>query len=207
MNARVAAVALLLGACGGAPPRVTLAPPTAAPAAADYVDHLKQYSRHGHVIADFDEALTIDATLHAPQFRSAYASKWIDTYRLNAEDAAKKRAQLMAEIADVYEVHAETSTHFYGINDFTQGKGIWRITLIDDQGRAVQPADARQSLDKRDVDLAFYPYAGIFSRGWRFRFPRTLPDGSPLVQPDTKWIALRIAGPQGSTDLIWELKR
>jgi len=64
------------------------------PPASQYVDELKRYTRHGHVIADFDEALTVDATLHAPQFRAAYAEKWIDTYKLNAEDAAKKRADL-----------------------------------------------------------------------------------------------------------------
>jgi len=204
---RLAALALALCACGGPPPKVTLTPPSEPPPARQYVDELKHYTRHGHVIADFDEALTVDATLHAPRFRAAYAEKWIDTYRLNAEDAAKKRAQLMAEIAEVWEVHMETATHFYVINDFSQGKGIWRVTLIDDQGRAVLPVDARLSLDKRDVDLAFYPYAGIFSRGWRFRFPRLLPDGSPLVGPDTKWIALRVAGPQGSTDLIWKLEK
>jgi hypothetical protein len=203
---RLASLALLLVACAEKPPRVTLAPPAETPGPKAYVHELKRFTRHGHVVSDFDEALTVDATLHAPEFRAAYASKWIDTYRLNAEDAAKKRAQLNAEIADVWEIHAETAAHFYTINDFTQGKGIWRVTLIDDKGRALQPTDARQSLEKRDVDLAFYPYATIFSRGWRFRFPRKLPDGSPLIEPDTKWIALRIAGPQGSTDLVWLLR-
>ena len=201
------AAALLVAGCASAPPKVSLAPPSSQPSANDYVDELKTWTRHGHVIYDFDEALTVDATLHAPQFRAAYAEKWIDVYRLNAEDAAKKRVELNAEIADLWELHVETSTHFYQINDFTQGKGIWRVTLIDDKGRAIQPVDLRLSVNKRDVDLAFYPYASIFSRGWRFRFPRTLADGSPLVTGDTKFIALRIAGPQGSTDLVWELQR
>jgi hypothetical protein len=203
---RLAALALVLCGCGHAPPPVTLTPPEKAAPASEYVDELKLFSRHGHVISDFDEALTVDATLHAPEFRAAYAEKWIDVYKLNAEDAAKKRAQLLAEIADVWEIHVETSAHFYMINDFTQGKGIWRVTLIDDHGRAIMPADARQSLDKRDVDMAFYPFASIFSRGWRFRFPRNLPDGSPLITPQTRWIALRVAGPQGSTDLVWTLR-
>ena len=43
------------------------------------------------------------------------------------------------------------------------------------------PADARQSLEKRDVDKEFYPYTGIFGRAWRFRFSRNLPDGTGTI--------------------------
>jgi hypothetical protein len=202
---RLALAALLFAACGHAPPPVSLAPPTQPPPAKEYPRELKQFTRHCHIISDFDEALTADATLHAPTFRAAFASKFIDLYVLSEADAAKKRAQLTSEIADVWEFHLETSAHYYTINDFT-AKGIWRITLVDDTGRAVSPLEARQSIDKREVDMAWYPYATIFSRGWRLRFPRTLPDGTPFITPETKTIAVRVAGPPGNCDMIWELK-
>jgi hypothetical protein len=202
-----ALAALLLIGCAEPELRVSLAPVPTPPPAHQYTRELKRWSRHGSILADFDEALTVDATLHSPEFREAYGERWIEMYKLNVDDAAKKRAQLLAEIADVWEFHVESATHYYQINDFTVGKSsVWRVTLIDDRGRAVQPVDIRLSLDKRDVDVAFYPYAGIFSKGWRFRFPRTLPNGSPLVTPDTRFIALRITGPQGATDLVWVLE-
>ena len=199
-------VALLLSACSHTEWVVSLKPPPQQPRAADYVDELKLWSRHCHIISDFDEALTADATMHAPEFQDAFAAKWIDLYRLSTDDAAKKRAQLVSEIADVWEFHLETQTHFYTINDFTQGRGIWRVTLVDDRGRALTPADARQTLLKREVDVALYPYAGIFTTGWRLRFSRALPDGQPFVDEQTRWIALRIAGPPGSCDLKWLLR-
>jgi hypothetical protein len=203
---RLALAALLFVACSHAPPPVSLAPPAKPPAAKEYLEQLRKFTRHCHIISDFDEALTADSTLHAPEFRAAFGEKFIQLYKLSEDDAAKKRAQLMSEIADVWELHMETSAHFYTINDFTLGKGIWRVTLVDDQGRAVAPVELRQSLDKREVDMAWYPYATIFSRGWRVRFPRTMPDGTPFITPETKTIALRIAGPPGSCDMIWQLK-
>jgi hypothetical protein len=199
------AVALGLGACAAPVEKIALQPPSRPPPASDYVHLLKKFTRHCHILADFDEALSADATFHAPEFREGYAEKWIDLYRLSADDAAKLRAQLMSDIADVWEFHLETATHFYVINDFTLGKGIWRVTLVNDSGQAVLPTDSRASSAKRDVDVAFYPYANIFSAGWRLRFPRALPDGTPLIRPDTKTIALRIAGPQGSCDMVWPL--
>jgi hypothetical protein len=200
-------VALGLGACAPKIEKISLKPPAQPPPPPAYVHELKRFTRHCHIFFDFDEVLTADATFHAPEFREAYAEDWIYVYRLSSDDAAKKRAQLMSEIADVWEFHLETQAHFYVINDFTLGKGIWRLTLVNDAGESVLPSDSRLSLLKRDVDVAFYPYATIFSAGWRVRFPRSLPDGTPLIKPDTKSIALRVAGPQGSCDMVWPLER
>ena len=84
----------------------------------------------------------------------------------------------------------------------TSAKTVWRVTLVDDQGHEVQPAHVcTRSRSGTRSTRSSTPTPTIFSRGWTLRFPRTRPDGTPLVGSDTKALTLRFAGPQGSVDL------
>jgi hypothetical protein len=192
--------------CASAPIVVSLGEPSPPPTAKDYVDQLKRWTRHAHLRNDFDQALDIDATLRSPEFREAYAAKYILIYRIGDENKAHTRGEILADGADSYEFHVETATHDYAFNDLTSAKTIWRITLIDDQGHEVTPLRVVGLKERRALDQEFYPYSNIFSRGWTVRFPRARADGSPLVGGDTRSLTLRVAGPQGSVDLVWALK-
>jgi hypothetical protein len=198
--------ALLLSGCAGAPPRVSLAEPSPAPTAGDYVDQLKRWTRHAQIRSDFDEALDVDATLRSPEFRQAYAAKYLEVYRIPPDSEARVRGEILADGADTYEFHVETATHNYDLNDLTSAKSVWRVSLLDDQQHEVTPTTVVATKTRRELDMEFYPYATIFSRGWTLRFPRARGDGSPLVGADTKSLTLRFAGPQGSVDLVWVLK-
>lgn len=198
-------VALVL-VTGCAKPAVSLKPPATPLSARAYVDVLKRFTRHGHVIDDFDETITVDVTLHGPEFRSAFAEKWIEVYKIGPDEAAQVREQLGAEVADTWELHLETSSHTWDVDNLIASKKVWRVALLDDKGREIAPREIKLDKTRREVIEVFYPYANIFSRSWKIRFPRTLPDGTPLVQPDTKSLTLRIAGPKGSMDLVWEVK-
>jgi hypothetical protein len=203
---RAAVAALLLFGCAGAPVKVSLGEPSPPPTAKDYVDQLKRWSRHAHLRSDFDQALDVDATLRSPEFREAYAAKYIELYRIGDENKARIRGEILSDGADTYEFHVETATHDYGLNDLTSAKTIWRVSLIDDQGHEVTPKQVVGLRERRALDAEFYPYTGVFSRGWTLRFPRARGDGTPLVGADTKALTLRFAGPQGSVDLVWVLQ-
>lgn len=198
-------VAALIAGCHPGP--VSMGEPRVAPKPGDYLSILKHWTRHGHVLYDFDEALSLDATLHGPEMRAAYVEKWIDAYKLGPDDAARTRAQLNAEVADVWEIHVESSSHNIDVDNFSPAKKIWRVTLLDDRGRSVAASEIKALRDRREVITVLYPYAGTFTRSWRFHFPKQHVDGQPLVGPDTKKVILRVAGPQGATDLVWELAR
>jgi hypothetical protein len=205
--ALLTALACTLG-CGvsGKATKVSLAPIDKAPPASEYVDQIKKWTRHGHIISDFDETLQVDATLHSPEFRAAYIERWIFVYRVGIEEAARLRTEWTTEVANLWEVHVESATHDYNINNFSLGRTPWRIVLVDDQNREVSPTEVQSSKLRREVEVDMYPYANLFTRGWRIRFPRNRPDGTPLVGPETKHVSLRISGPAGSTDLIWTLR-
>jgi hypothetical protein len=196
---------LILG-CASAPIAVSLADPSPPPTAKDYVTQVKKWTRHAHLRDDFDEALDVDATLRSPEFREAFAAKYILLYRIGPENQQHTRGEILADGADSYEFHVETATHDYALNDLTSAKTIWRVTLVDDQGHEVSPTRVTGLKERRTLDQEFYPYTGIFSRGWTLRFPRTRADGTPMVGGDTKSLTLRFAGPQGTVDLVWLLK-
>ena len=201
-----ALAAVLVAGCASAPIVVSLGEPSPPPTAKDYVDELKKWTRHAHLRNDFDQALDVDATLRSPEFREAYAAKYIEVYRIGTENQAHTRGEILSDGADSYEFHVETATHDYDLNDLTSAKSVWRVTLVDDEGHEVKPSLVRGVKERRAVDQEFYPYTSIFSRGWTLRFPRARLDGAPLVGGDTKALTLRFAGPQGSVDLVWVLK-
>jgi hypothetical protein len=197
---------LALSACAGSANRkVDVGDVTRAPSDS-WATSIKKWTRHGHIIHDFDETLQLDATLHSPELRSAYIEKWIVMYHVGAEEAARLRSQWMTEIADVWELHIECSAHDYAQTNLAGTKSPWRVVLVDDQGNEMLARDIGSSGLNREVEIAMYPYAALFSRGWRVRFPRMRSDGTPFITDQTKWIALRIAGPAGLTDLTWTLK-
>jgi hypothetical protein len=198
-------VALAFAGCGA--PRVSLDDPKQAAKPADYIDTLKMWTRHGHLMDDFDTALDVDATLHSPEFRAAYTEKWIQVYRVGPSEAARVRGELLKESTENWEFHVETSAHYYHLNDLSTNRSVWRVALFDDNGHEATAKNiSSDGGKKREIDLEFYPYANVFSRGWKVRFPRQLADGTPLGGPGTKTLTLRIAGPQGSMDLVWNLK-
>lgn len=203
---RLLALTLLLSSCATTPVKVSLADPATPPTAKDYVDQLKRWTRHAHLRSDFDQALDVDATFRSTEFREAYAAKYIEVYKIGDENKARVRGQILSDGADTFEFHVETATHDYALNDLTTAKTIWRVTLMDDQGHEVTPKQVVSIRERRALDSEFYPYTGIFSRGWTVRFPRQRADGSPFVGGDTRALTMRFAGPQGSVDLVWVLQ-
>lgn len=196
---------MLVGGCASSSKIVSMGDPSPAPQAKDYVDQVKRWTRHGDLRSDFDATMIIDATLHSPEFHAAYVAKYLEVYRVS--DSAK--ATIAATVPNAptsYEFHVETQTHTYEVNELKPPKSIWRMTLIDDTGREVQTTEVKLENSRPEWLQTFYPYTALFGRPWRVLFPRTLSDGTPLVSESTKALTLRIAGPAGSIDLVWQLK-
>lgn len=197
---------LLVGGCAHSPPVVTLQASADPPDAKRYFDVLDEFTRHGHILADFDETLTVDASLISPLVADALAAKRAEVYELTRGQAEIERAKLEAEANGGIVFHLESATHNFDLNDFASSRSIWRLTLMDDQGHVLDHPQVKSAREKRQVDQVFYPYTSLFGRAWDIRFPRALADGSPFPAPGTRTLTLRIAGPMGTVDLVWKLK-
>jgi hypothetical protein len=202
---RLFVLLVALAGCSSTNKIVSLDPPERPPAAKDYVDQVKRWSRHGDLRSDFDATMIVDATFHSPEFHSAYVAKYLDVYKVPPDSRAKVAATI-PQAPDQYELHVETQTHTWEVNELHGPKSIWRVTLLDDRGREAQSTEIKLETTRPEYLQTFYPYTAIFSRPWRVLFPRVANDGTPLVGPDTKSITLRIAGPAGAIDLVWKLK-
>jgi hypothetical protein len=199
-------VGLVVAGCAAGNQIVSLAPPSPAPKAKDYVDQVKRWHRHGDLRADFDATLIVDAVPFSPEFQAAYVAKYLDVYKVTESGREAVTQKIVGGIGEGWVFHVETQAHTYEVTDLKPPKSIWRVTLIDDRGREVSTQTVTLDPSRPEVLQVFYPYTTIFARAWRVTFPRQLPDGSDLVGPDTKSLTLRIAGPPGSIDLIWRFK-
>lgn len=193
------------GACAQTPV-VSLAPPAQPLTAKDYSKQINRWTRVGVVQRDVDTDLIAQATLHAPEFRSAYVAKHLEVFRIGDERARLERDRLLAEVADVWEFHVESSAHRFEFNELSIKKQVWRVALLDDAGHEVLPLEIKPDRPRRTIEPLLYPYVDDFSKGWRIRFPKQRADGEPLVNERTKTLTLRFAGPPGSTDLVWKLQ-
>lgn len=199
-------MALVLAGCASTPEYVSLAPPQAAAKPKAYYDEVKKWTRRGDARNDFDTTLIAYATFHSPEFQEAFIEKYIDAYHVNANAREGVRENLRESVSEGWVFHLETQSHTYELNDLKPPKSVWRTTLIDDKGREVSPLAVEHDNSRPEVLEAFYPYNNVFSTAWRVTFPKALPDGSPLVTPDTKSLMLRFAGPPGTIELVWKLQ-
>ena len=162
-----------------------------------------RWSRHAHVTHDYDSALDARVILAVPQFHAAYVHA---IALLDCLAPAEYAALLDADRADQersVDVIVLLDSSRWEWNDLSSARSIWNVTLGDDQGRVIAPIE-RQPLDMKPETLnALFGDATPFTRGWRIRFPRTFPDGTPLIRPEARRLTLRLAGPLGADSVDW----
>ncbi len=173
--------------------------------ASDYGAVRDRWTRSASEVHAFHTALDVTATWLSWEVRRAQAARLVEWYRLEGAAADAERARQRADSAEAHVIHLAVRTHADDWGEFGRDHVLWRVTLVDDRGRALEPS----RVERVEVDAltqALYPYADEFSRSYRFRFPRAHADGTPVVGADTRWVALRFAGPLGSVDLKWDLR-
>lgn len=162
-----------------------------------------RWTREATDLRLFDTALDVDATLRSWEFRRAYAEREIAWFRLEGASAEEVRTREAAAHAGAVEFFLAVRTHSEKWNDFDAREPSWRLVLVDDRGRSVEPL----GIDTIDVTPAlreFFPQSDTFARAYRVRFPKTHADGGAVL--DARAITLRISGPLGSADLVWRLR-
>lgn len=165
-----------------------------------------RWTREATDLHKFDTALDVTATYRSREFREALAEREIAWFFLEGKEAQAVRDREAAEDATSNEFFLAVRTHSDTWNDFDAENPSWRIVLIDEQGRTLAPVAIEAVRNVTPVLREFFPYTDTFARAYRVRFPKQASDGSVFIGSATRWVALRIAGPLGSTQLRWNLK-
>lgn len=194
-----------IAACSGSTPVVQLGPPKARPRAEDYRDHRDRWTRSGRIIKELDTTLRVHATCVSPEFIAAYVTRRGHLFRLPSSDQQQLERELRAEWDKAYVFYVAAATINFGWNDFDRQRSVWRVALANSRGQEVTADDVRSEEINATVSSLF-PFVGRFHRFYTFRFPKTLADGTPLLDGSSERFALRFSGPLGQTELVWRLK-
>lgn len=196
------ALALVLTACKGGPPTIGDPPPELKDTGAEkaYREVLKKYSAEAQVYSGLDTQLFAGATFQTWPFREARVKRLAQFKEMTRTEVD---AILAAEKAEFDQFHVFTFgawTQEPKFDDFDRKDSIWRMALIA-EGVEVLPLEVsrvrRVNLDTR----AIYPYMGQFWVEYRAKFPKTRPDGTPVLAPGTREVVLQVASTLGKAEL------
>jgi hypothetical protein len=212
--ATVVAAAALAAACGprGSAAVVDLGHTPRSYVPSDYGQVLERWTRRVLITRDFDTTLDVAATFKSHDFRWAYAVRYAAQYQLSTADQDKLLRGQLAELDAAHEFLVSAAATRFEWIDFHRKNSVWRITLLDDRGHEVAPMEIRKLRTPTAELEAFFPPStrsqpvASFYTTYLLRFPRKLPNGTPLDLESAAKVTLRFAGVLGSAELNWSVK-
>ena len=206
--AGISLAALGATGCTSRSPMVNIAPTTHQYGQGAYTRVLTHWTRQTKIIKleRLDTTLRVHSTCLSPDFIAAYVARYEHLFKL----PRRERNRISKEMNDTWKesyaftVAAATTDHRW--NDLDKKRSIWRVALINDLQQQVAPLEVTAKKINTVTIKEMFPYVGDFYRFYRIRFPRKLSDGTELIRKDTRYIAIRFAGPLGKTELVWRLR-
>jgi hypothetical protein len=189
-----------LGACGATYPTVRLTEDWPA-TIRDYDDVVDDWTRKAQLRADYQEVCELVATLKSAEWRAAYAAHDAQIRGLAGEALAQHLAQSRAEVAGPYEIEVMLTTWDRRENDLDRGKkSVWRIVLLDETGREIEPLEIVKDRRPAFVVRAEFPGLGEFATPYVARFPRT----ASIFGPAARQVRLRLSSTRGGLEVLWK---
>ncbi len=190
----------VLTACGSAPPPIRLTEDWPA-CGGDYTAITDAWTRIGTLRGHYQEVLHLAATFKSPDWRAAHAARDAEHRGLTADGRAQACAQAQADAKGAYEIELMVTTWDRRENDLDHGKkSIWRVVLIDDQGKEIEPLEIVK--DKRPAFTlrAEFPAFGDFAVAYVARFA---PD-TGVLGANVHAVRLRMSSERGGVELAWK---
>lgn len=195
-----ALAALVVVACGSAPPAVPLTEQWPAHASKDYDTVTYDWTRTAVMRGQYQEVLDLVATFKSPEWRAAHAARDADHRGLTGEAREQRMAQAQAEMAGPYEIELMVTTWDRRENDLDHGKrSVWRVVLVDEQGHEIEPLEIVKDKRPTFTVRAEFPALGDFATPYIARFPRT----ARVLGPSVHTVKLRISGERGGVEVAW----
>ena len=196
----VVGVAALVGACAAGDPNVHLTEDWPAQSS-DYVATTAAWTRATKLHGQYQEVLELAATFKSPEWRAAHVAREAESRALTPDARAQLMAQAQADAAGPYELELMVTTWDRRENDLHRGKkSVWRVVMVDDQGREIEPIEIVRDRRPTFVVRAEYPKLGDFAEPYIARFPRS----EALLGPGVHQVRLRMSGEQGGVELHWD---
>ncbi|WP_224360410.1 hypothetical protein [Hyalangium versicolor] len=199
---RVAALLGLLSGCTTTPPTIGDPAPQLNDRRAEqaYQEIFNRFSDRAEIYDGFDTRLFAGATFQTAPFREARVRRLAEFQFLPKARVEELLAKEHAEEAQFNEFYLGVHVNDLRFEDLAQRKSIWRIVMLTPSVE-VEPVSieriGRANLDMRSM----YPYLGVFWVAYRVRFPKVLPDGTPVIPDSATHVQLRLASTLGHAEL------
>jgi hypothetical protein len=202
------AAGALGGGCRGGSPKVSFAPPDHTIVENEYERLLERWTRRASVlkIKELDTTLKVNATCFSPEFEAVYVARTAHIFRYPSAERGALTARLRKDDETSLTFFMAAATTDTRWNDFDRKESVWRVALANDRGEEVTPLSVTLERVNTATITELFPYVESFYNAYRLRFPRTFPDGRPLITDETQRITLRIAGPLGVAELVWRFR-
>ncbi|HEY0481526.1 MAG TPA: hypothetical protein VGD37_28615 [Kofleriaceae bacterium] len=166
----------------------------------DYSAVTEDWTRKAQLHANYQEVCELVATFKSAEWRAARAVRDADVRGLVGPAREQRLADARAEAAGPYELEVMVTTWDRRENDLDRGKkSVWRIVLIDESGREIEPLEIVRDRRPAFVVRAEFPALGEFATPYIARFPRT----TPLFGPNARQVRLRMSSTRGGLEIAW----
>ncbi len=165
-----------------------------------YSSVTRGWTRSTSMTAEYQQVLSVDATLLSPEWRAARAVR--DAERRGLGDEARNALMLKAQedAKGPFEVEVLLTTWDRSENDLHRGKrATWKVALLDDQGNEIAPVDIVRDRRPTYMLQADFPLYGDFAEAYIVRFPKD----AKVLGPDVKQVRMRLASARGAVELTW----
>jgi hypothetical protein len=207
LAATVGLLLLVAGCASRRPEPVDFSESVRAYAPRDYDRVREQWTRHSSlVVLDIGTVLEVWATLKSWDFRQAYIEQYAETYSLNERDRDELRRAELEASRSMYEFHVTVESTNYKWNDLQSKDSPWKVTLVDGAGAEVMASSIEVRKYPELYEMRFFPTRTDFSRTYVIKFPKTAtePDARPFQGTASGRLTLRVAGPLGRNELVWD---
>lgn len=193
----------LLSAC--AAPRLNLAA-EAEPAGTSFTKAYERWTRDASVLSlrEMDTTFLIVATLRSKAFQRTFAERYCKLYGINdpAERARIETAELaLADSGVAFWV--QTYAHNDRWNDLAPKHSRWRLMLIDELGGEVGPPEVTPVGADGLIEASLFDRsADPLRKLWHVKFPPL----QKVAAATPRKLTLRLTGPEGKTDLVWQIE-
>ncbi|MEM6732560.1 MAG: hypothetical protein AAF658_13465 [Myxococcota bacterium] len=202
LGAVLTVMALSTG-CAKEPPPAVLFGATGDIVASDYDRVLRRWTRSDQVYSGLDHRMFVDATLHSPEFRRAFAIAWPDVYGAGGQVTRRELVELSGPAETTHTFFVSVFTGDRDWNDLADQGSIWRLTL---ESGPVSVEASEITAIPVDANLrAVYSHIDRFDKCYLVRFPLADPLNRMLVDPSSTDLTMKIASAIGRAELQWQL--
>lgn len=174
--------------------------------ASDYPAVFQNWTRHAKLVhLDVGTVLEAWATYKSWDFRQAYIAKYAAVYDLPDHDRAELLQGQLETSRNSFEFHVTAQATNDRWNDLERKNTPWRVTLLDEAGTELSPTSIRAVKLPDLYESQFFPDRTEFTRSYEISFTQPT-GGQAFAASADKRLTLRIAGPMGRIDMIWEAK-